>query len=216
MARMELAEVVRSQWLAVCLGVYLVLGSVFVFVGLRESSVVGFTGMGRVLFSLCHALLFLLPLMALAVTGQSINRARSDGALELFMSHPVRRGSYFVAVTGVRTAALTLPLLAVLLLLGLLGSVGFGQSTPWSFIGRSAAVCSALLFAFAALGIAISTIVRSPARALTAIVGAWLVSVALLDFGLIALLLRWRFQPEAVFLLCERLGLGARDYALLC
>ena len=60
-ARLDLAEVARSRWLVTCLAVYAVLGGVFVLVGLRESTVIGFTGMGRVLFSLCHALVLILP-----------------------------------------------------------------------------------------------------------------------------------------------------------
>jgi hypothetical protein len=67
-ARLDLGEVLRSRWLALCLGLYGCLGAVFVVVGLRESSVLGFTGVGRVLFSLCHALVLLLPLLALLAT----------------------------------------------------------------------------------------------------------------------------------------------------
>lgn len=214
-ARLDFAEVVRSQWLASCLVAYAVLGGLFVLVGLRESSVLDFSGMGRVLFSLCHALLFLLPLVALALTGQTLNRARSEGALELFMSYPIPRTDYFLAVTAVRTAALILPLVAILVLLGALGAFGFGQPIPWPFVLRSAAVCSALLFAFAALGIAISTSVRSPARALTLLVVAWMASVALLDFALIGLLLQWRVQPQAVFLLAVTNPVQAARMALL-
>lgn len=200
-ARLDWAEVARSRWLAVCLSLYALLAAVFVLVGLRESSVVGFTGMGRVLFSLCHALVLVLPLVALAVTGQVVNRARDEGALELLMSHPVRRGSYFAAVTAVRILALALPLVAMLLGLGLLGWALFDQAVPWTLIGRSAAVCAALLWAFGALGLLVSVAVRSAARAMTWLVLLWFAGVALLDFGLIGLMLSWRLQPESVFLL---------------
>ena len=54
--RLDLGEVLRSRWLPFCVGIYALLGIIFVFVGMRESSVLGFTGMGRVLFSLCHVL----------------------------------------------------------------------------------------------------------------------------------------------------------------
>ena len=53
--RLDLADVVRSRWLAVCVLFYLLLAGIFVLVGLRESSVLGFTGMSRVLFSLTPA-----------------------------------------------------------------------------------------------------------------------------------------------------------------
>ena len=197
--RLEWAEVVRSRWLLVCIAVYAGLAGLFVLVGLRESSVLGFTGLGRTLFSLSHALLLLLPLVALTATGQVVNRARDDGALELLLSHPLRRSRYLAAVTVTRFLGLALPLIATLVTIGVLGRWLAGQPVPWSFLLRACALCTALLWAFSALGIAISVGVRSPARAMTYVVLAWAGAVALLDFGLIGLMLAWRLDPVAVF-----------------
>jgi ABC-type transport system involved in multi-copper enzyme maturation permease subunit len=170
-------------------------------VGLRESPVLGFTGMGRVLFSWTHALVFVLPLVALAVTGQTVNRAREDGTLELLLSQPVGRGRYLAAVAGVRTAALVLPLLAlVVALVALAPLLGLG-SPPVGLVLRASAVSVALLFCFAAVGLLISTAVRSPARAMTYLLLTWMAGVALLDLGLVGLLLQWQLPPRAVFLL---------------
>lgn len=214
-ARLDAAEIVRSRWLLACVALYAALAGLFVLVGMRESSVMGFTGMGRVLFSLCHALVLLLPLMALGATGQVVNRARDDGALELFMSHPVRRWSYLTAVTAVRTLALVLPLVALLVALGVAGTLVFGQAVPWSFVARSASVSASLLWAFAALGLAISVRVRSPARAMTYLILAWVAGIALVDFGLIGLMLTWRLEPRAVFLLAALNPVQAARLALL-
>lgn len=200
-ARLDAADVLRSRGLATCVGLYAALGGAFVLVGMRESSVLAFTGVSRVLFSLSHALLFLLPLLGLVFTGQVINRARADGTLELLLSQPVGPTRYLVAVTGTRSLALTLPLLLVLLVMGVLGAGVAGQPVPWSLILRSALLCAVLLWAFCALGIAISVRVQSPARAMTYLILAWLLAVALLDAGLIGALLRWRLPPQGVFAL---------------
>jgi len=117
--RLDLAEVVRSRWLAVCLGLYTLLAAIFIAAGLRESGVVGFTGLGRVLFSLCHTLVLLLPLVALVATGQVVNRARDEGTLELLMSQPIRRERYLIALLAVRLGALVLPLVGLFALLAL-------------------------------------------------------------------------------------------------
>jgi len=215
MARLDVGEVIRSRWLLVCLGLYAALAVVFVLVGMRESGVVGFTGMGRVLFSLCHALVLLLPLMALTVTGQVVNRARDEGALELYMSQPVRRSSYIAAVSLVRTLALALPLAVVFLGLGLMGRTVFGEPIAWSFFARAAGVSAALLWAFAALGIATSVRVRQPARAMTYLILFWVAGVALLDFGLIGLMLGWQLNPRAVFLIAGLNPVEAARLALL-
>ena len=55
-AQLDLAEVLRSRWLLFCVVVYAVLAVVFLMVGMRESTVFGFTGTGRVLVSYVHAL----------------------------------------------------------------------------------------------------------------------------------------------------------------
>ena len=62
-ARLEWAEVRRSRWALFCGAIYALLAVVFVAVGLRESTVLGFSGMGRVLLSVAHALLLVLPLL---------------------------------------------------------------------------------------------------------------------------------------------------------
>jgi ABC-type transport system involved in multi-copper enzyme maturation permease subunit len=214
-ARLELAEVVRSRWLLVCLGLYGLVAALFVLVGLRESSVIGFTGMGRVLFSLCHALVLLLPLLALAVTGQAVNRARDDGTLELWMSQPIRRTSYYAAVVLVRYLALALPLLALLAGLALLAWIAWGEPLPWRLLVRTASVSACLLWAFVALGLATSVRVRSPARAMTCVIVFWAAAVALVDFALIGMMLSWRLQPAAVFLLAALNPVQAARLALL-
>jgi ABC-type transport system involved in multi-copper enzyme maturation permease subunit len=215
MLRLDLAEVMGSRWLFVCLGLYGLFGAGFVLIGMRESSVIDFTGIGRVLFSLCHALVLLLPLVALMLTGQVVNRARDEGALELYLTHPVRRASYFAAVSLVRYAALVVPLVGVLVLLSLVGRLAFGQQIPWAFVARSLAVSCALIWAFAALGLATSVSVRSPVRATTYLVLFWVTGVALLDFGVIGVMLTWRLEPRAVFLLAALNPIETARLALL-
>jgi Cu-processing system permease protein len=205
----------RSRWLALCLGLYGLLGGVFVLVGLRESSVLGFTAVGRVLFSLCHALVLFLPLLALLATVQAVNRARDDGSLELLLSHPIGRDAFLAGVTGVRLAALALPLALVMGALGAEGALVHGQAIPWAFLLRALAFCTALLAAYVGVGLATSVLVRNPARAMTAVFLLWTVSVALLDFAGIALLLQWRAPALAVFALAALNPVQATRMALL-
>lgn len=214
-ARMELSEVVRSRWMFFAIGVYALLSGIFVLVGLRESTLMGFSGMGRVLLSFAHALVLLLPLLALTATGQVVNRAREDGTLELLFSHPVRRGAFFFAVTGVRYLVLVVPLVILMALMGLVGAVAFEQEVPWFFLGRSVAISAALLLAFVGLGMAVSTFVRSQARATIWLLLLWAGGVALLDFALIGLMLQWQLNPQTVFLLASLNPVQAARMALL-
>jgi ABC-2 type transport system permease protein len=213
-ARLDFAEVLRSRWLVFCLVVHAALAAMFVLVGLRESGVIGFTGMGRALLSWSHALLFLLPLLALTATGQVVNSARDDGSLELLLANPVSRTGYFVGTSLVRIAALCLPLLVAMPLVALLGATAFGQDVPWGFLLRGMAVSTALLLCFVALGLLVSTLVRNQAKALMLTILLWALGVALIDFALVGVMLQWELPPSAVVALaalnpvqCARLAL---------
>jgi len=214
-AWLDAGEVLRSRWLLLCLAVYTVLGAVFVLVGMRESSVYGFTGTGRVLFSLCHALVIVLPLLALLATGQVVNRARDDGSLELLLSHPIGRTAYLSGVTLIRGFALAAPLALVLGALAIFSATAFDQAIPLAFLIRAVAIALAQLVAFVGLGIATSVMVRHPARAITVLFVIWAAGVALLDFAGIALLLRWRVPAQAVFVLAVLNPVQAGRMALL-
>jgi len=213
-ARLDFAEVRRSRWLVFCLVVHTLLAAMFVLVGLRESGVIGFTGMGRALMSWSHTLLFLLPLLALSATGQVVNTARDDGSLELLLANPVSRTGYFVGTSLVRIAALCAPLLVAMPLMALFGAAAFGQDVPWAFLLRGMLVSTSLLLCFVALGLLVSTLVRNQAKALMLTILIWALAVALIDFALVGVMLQWELPPSAVFALaalnpvqCARLAL---------
>jgi ABC-type transport system involved in multi-copper enzyme maturation permease subunit len=201
LARLEAGEVLRSRWLLFCGWLYAALALLFVFVGARESGVLGFTGMARVLLSVSHALVVLLPLLALTGTGLAVTRARRDGTLELLFSHPITRDDYVGALTIVRFGALLLPLLVLVPALAGVGALGFHQPVPWAFLARALAVSAALLWAFTGIGLAVSARVAEPDRAMMYLLLAWVVGVALADFGLVGIMLQWDLPAAAVFTL---------------
>ena len=214
-ARLDLAEVLRSRWIWFCVATYAVLGGVLLTVGVRESTILGFTGTSRVLLSFSHALILVLPLIALMALAPAVQRAREDGSLELLFSQPLSPGAWFLAVCAVRYLALVIPLAGVMIGIGVWGQLFHDDPIPWAFIGRSLAVSASLLLAFSGIGAAISVFVRNPARVITYLVLAWALGVALLDFGLIGLMLRWRLDPHAVFTLAVVNPVEAARLALL-
>ena len=214
-AGLEFAEVLRSRWLLFSFVLYTLLAMVFVFVGLRESNVMGFTGMGRVLFAFCHALVLLLPLLGLTATGQTVTQAREDGTLELLFSHPLSRARWFLAVSLVRLAVLALPLVLLVVGLAVYGRLAFGEAVPWGFLGRSLAVSVSLLACFTGIGMLLAATARSQARAMMAILATWALCIALMDFALTGLMLQWRLNPRTVFLLAAINPVQSARLALL-
>lgn len=200
-AQLDLAEVLRSRWLIFCIVVYAVLAGVFLLVGMRESTVFGFTGTGRVLVSYVHALLVLLPLMALVATGQVVNKARTDGTLELLFSQPISRGAFFSAISSVRFLVLLIPLAALMAAVGVFGRAVFGQVVAWSFIGHCIVLCSVLIWSFCGVGLWVSTAVQNSARATMYLLLIWVAGIALMDFALAGMMLQWRVEPRVVFVL---------------
>ncbi len=214
-AQLDMAEVVRSRWLLFCVVVYALLAAIFVLVGMRESSVFGFTGTSRVLVSYVHALLVMLPLMALVATGHVVNKARDDGTLELLFSQPISRTSFFTAISVVRLLVLLVPLVLLMFAVGLLGRVVFGQHIAWGFIGHCIILCSTLVWAFSGIGLWISTTVANSARATMYLLLAWVAGIALLDFALAGMMLQWRVEPRLVFALAAANPVQSVRMALL-
>ncbi len=215
LGRLELSEVMRSRWLLVSTGVYALLAFVLVIVGMRESSVLGFSGMNRVMLSCAHVLLLVLPLLALTATTQLVNRARDDGTIELLFSHPLSRTGYLTAVSGTRFVVLFAPLLILLLLMALAAELAFREPAPWSMLLRTLSVSAALLWAFTGLGMAVSVGTRQQTRAVTWGLLLWAMSVALVDLALIGLLLQWRLDARSLFVLAALNPVQAARLALL-
>jgi len=196
--RLELADALRSRWLAFTGAVYVVVFGAFVWLGLRESSVLGFTGLSRVVLNVSNAVVIVLPLVALVATSQTIVRARTTGFFELFLAQPCKRSDWFAAVLASRVTVIAGPLIALLLVTLLAGAE---EPALASLVARSALVAFALVWAFVGVGLYVSAAARTPERAIVYALLAWLGASALHDFALIGLLLKTRLAPSAVFVL---------------
>ncbi|MBK8214747.1 MAG: ABC transporter permease [Myxococcales bacterium] len=216
MVRLELADALRSRWALFTAGVYALVFGMFVWLGLRESSVLGFTGLSRVVLNMANAVVLAVPLVALVATCQTVVRARQSGFFELMMSQPLRRSDWFYGAVVSRFVVVAGPL--VLLLVGALvvGAIASPRDTALvSVVLRSLAVTAALSWAFIGLGFLVSTRARTPERATVAALLVWLMASALHDFALIGLLLRVRLSPQVVFALAAANPVEAARIAIL-
>ncbi len=198
--RLELSDALRSRWVTFTAAVYLAVFGAFVWLGLRESSVLGFTGLSRVVLNVSNAVVMVLPLVALVATAQAVVRSRSSGFFELFLTQPCRRSDWFVAVLASRLAIIVGPL-ALLFAATLAAGPLLDEPVLAPLVVRSLLVTIALVWAFVGVGLFISASVRTAERATVYALLTWLVTTALHDFGLIALLLRFKLVPGAVFAL---------------
>lgn len=198
--RLELADALRSRWVIFTAASYVLVFGAFVWLGLRESSVLGFTGLSRVVLNVSNAVVIVLPLVSLVATHQSIVRARSTGLFELILAQPVRREVWLVSAVGSRLLVIVGPL-AVLLAATLAVGAFSGEASLAPLIVRSLLVVTSLSVGFVGAGVFLSSAARSTERATVYALVAWLGASVLHDFGLIGLLLRWRLSPPLVFVL---------------
>jgi ABC-2 type transport system permease protein len=216
MWRLELAEALRSRWVVFTAVVYALVFALFVWLGLRESTVLGFTGLSRVVLNATNAIVLAVPLVALVATSQTIVRARQSGFFELMLSQPVRRRDWFAGVVASRFVVVVGPLV-VLLLLTLVANVfaGDGDAALAPIVARSLCVTASLAWAFIGIGFWVSAGARTPERATVLALVAWVAASALHDFALIGALLRFKLAPAAVFALAAANPVEAARIAML-
>ncbi len=197
--RLELADALRSRWVAFASLLYLGLAGAFIWLGLRESTVLGFTGLSRVLLNLANAVLVVFPLVVLIGTHSAVVHARTSGFCELMLTQPVKRSTWFFALLTSRLLVLVGPL--IVLLVGCFVAAAFVEPEPGlAFIGlKSLLVCVALVFAFVGIGLLISSLARSAERAMVWALLVFVATSALHDVLLITALLKTAIPPQVVF-----------------
>lgn len=187
----------------------------FVWLGLRESTVLGFTGLSRVVLNVANAVVIAVPLVALVASSQTIVRARTSGFFELVLAQPCRRQDWLVAVIASRVVVVLGPLAGLLLGTLVTGLVTGSDEALLPLVLRSLAVTAGLSWAFLGIGFLASSLAPTPERATVYALLAWVVGAALHDFALIGALLRFRLAPEAVFALAAANPVEAARVALL-
>lgn len=215
--RLEIAEAVRSRWLAFTAAIYALVFGGFLWLGLRESNILGFTGLSRVVLNLANAIVLAVPLVALVATSQTIVRARQNGFFELMLAQPVRRADWFSSVVASRLAVVVGPLVVILLGVLAVGTFGRGSAdrSLAPVVARTLLVTTSLAWAFLGVGFWISARARSPERAMVLALVAWLAGAALHDFALVGVLLRFKLSPGVVFALAASNPVEAARIAIL-
>ena len=214
--RLELADALRSRWALFTAAVYAVIFALFIWLGLRESTVLGFTGLSRVVLNVSNSIILAIPLVALVATSQTVVRARQSGFFELILTQPVKRSEWFISIVASRFVVVVGPMIVLLLLAVLLSSMsGINDEALIPMVLRSSAVTTALALAFLGTGFWISTFSNSPERATVLSLLAWVIASALHDFALIGVLLRWKLSPQTVFFLAAANPVEAARVAIL-
>lgn len=197
--RKELRDAVRNRWfISYAIG-FAVLALAVSYLAQIGTGYSGFAGFGPTAASMVNLVLLLVPLMALTLGASSLPLERDRGMLAYLMAQPVNRIEIILA----KYLGLSVALLGAL-------ALGFGIAGLWiarqtdpqhlglflRLVGFSAMLALAML----AVGLMISTLMRSAGAATGTALLAWLVFLLLGDLGLMGSAVIFRMQSPQLFL----------------
>ena len=196
-AFIELKQTIRS----VGFWIYCLLFGGFVAVmfalGITESQIIGFVGLGRLMVTFMQVSMVILPIYVLITTVRSVVGDRESNVMEYILSLPISFSSYFWAKFIGSFIEIFIPVF-----LALLGATVWGTITdidvPWDLFALFSCLLAAMVFCFLGIGMFISALSHSQNLAVSSAFIIWLMLVAFLDLILIGVMLKLRMNPEYV------------------
>ncbi|MBF0425673.1 MAG: ABC transporter permease subunit [Magnetococcales bacterium] len=196
-ARQDLRESLRSQWFTVYTLVFGGMVALMFILGVTESQVLGFLGLGRLLVTFIQLCIAILPIFVLMTTVRSIVGDRESHVLEYWLSFPLSLGDYYWGKFCGRFLVTFLPVFGAMAAAALWGAFQ-GIEVPWHTFGLYAALLVALCGCFLGLGFLLSVLTRHQEVALSLALILWLLLLAFLDVILIGVMLQEHVPPTAV------------------
>ncbi len=194
---LELRQNLRSFWF----WAYSLLFGGFVAVmfalGITESQIIGFVGLGRLMVTFMQVSMVILPIYILITTVQSVVGDRETNVMEYMLSLPISFSGYFWGKFISQFIQIFIPVF-----LALLGAALWGTITdidvPWDLFALYSFLLAAMVFCFLGIGMYISAKAHSQNLAIGAAFIIWLFLVAFLDLILMGVMLKMRMNPELV------------------
>lgn len=194
-AKLDIAESLRSKWFWIY---SLVFGGIIVLLflfGLTESRVLGFIGLSRLLVTYIQLCMAILPIFVLITTVRSVAGDREAGIFEYLLSLPVSLRDWFWGKIIGRYIVIFLPVMIAMIFAIVIGFVKQIE-IPWVMFLYYTALLAVLGWFFLGLGMFISTIAKSSdiAQGLAFII--WLGFLLFIDLILLGLMIQNQLRPE--------------------
>lgn len=191
----ELRDSLRNYWFAVSSGVLVVGGLLLMLFGQPNQAILGYRGFARALAGLMQLALFVVPLLALFPAVSALAGERELGTLDYLLAQPVTRDEVFAGKwTGVGAAVS----LAVLAGFGATGLVAVVRGVPPGMVAVLLGFTLLLGVCFVSLGIWISSLLSTRARATSAGLTVWLFFLAMGSLGLASAFVGWGVPAPAL------------------
>ncbi|NCA84401.1 MAG: ABC transporter permease [Clostridia bacterium] len=195
--KLELMQSLRSTWFwsySILFGGFV---AIMFALGITESQVIGFLGLGRLMITFMQVCIVVLPIYILITTVRSIVGDRETHVMEYFLSLPISFSSYLLGKFISRYIEIFTPVF-----LALTGAVLWGMfqgiDVPWDLFALYVVLLAVLTFCFLGIGMMISVKANTQTHAIGSAFILWLLLVALLDIILMGAMLKLRISPELV------------------
>jgi len=193
----EFRESLKTKWFLLY---FLLFGGAVVFMftfGIADSQIWGITGLTRFVVIYTQLCLVVLPIMTLIVTVRAITPDRESLLLEYLLSYPIGLGVYFWGKVLTRFSVIFVPVIGAFIVLVVWGLFR-EYDIPWHLVFYFSGLLIAMNWCFSGIGILISVMVRRQEQGNALAFLVWLGLIALLDFVLIGLLLRYHVAREII------------------
>lgn len=186
-ARRELAEGMRNRWVVSMTAVMAALAGAIAALGSAPTGSTSTGALDVVVVGLASLTIFLVPLIALLLSHDTITRESERGTLLLLLSHPLSR---MQVVAGKFAGQLAILTLATVIGFGFAAVfVGWRHGPEgWQAFATMTAISILLGAVFLALGTLASSMVQESSTAAGIAIGVWLLFVAIYDMALLAAL----------------------------
>lgn len=191
----DLTEMLRARWYQLYVCAFAVLIGIFYAFGLADSSVMGFTGLGRILVTFIQIVIVIVPVFALITTARTLVHDREAGVWEYLLSWPLKRTSYYWGKALGRMTAIAVPLALAVFIAGVAQTL-MGAEVPWPAVVWTVGFVTALAVCFVGFAILISVAAPSQELAIGLAFGIWLFVEALVDALLLGFLVKNQVPPE--------------------
>jgi Cu-processing system permease protein len=183
-ARRELMEAIRSRWVVLSGTLFGILALALSVFGMRSVGAVGFGGFSRTAIGLLNLALYLVPLLALLLSINSMAAEREEGSLEVLLAQPIARHSIVLGKFCGLAAALAGALCGGFGLAGLVLGLASADADAGGYILLLLRSIG-LGLVFLSLGLWIASAAATRLRALTWGLLLWFATVLLYDLVIV-------------------------------
>lgn len=194
---LELKETLRAKWYQFYMLTVALLISIIFFMGLMESKVMGFLGLGRLLLTLIQICIILLPIFTIITTVRTFVGDREAGIWEYNLSLPIKLSSFYWGRGLGRFISLFLPLFFGFFC-GVIISLINGITIPWSIVSLYVVFIGVIIFCFTGIALCLSIYAKTQEMALGLGFMLWFISEALIDVLLLGLLLKQKLPGDVI------------------